>query len=284
MFKDRKDGGTQLSGKLKEYIGQKNVLVVALPRGRVVTGVEIAAFLEAPLDVLIVREIGHPWQPELAVGAISETGSIVYNEEVISSMGVTKDYLRGEAARQREEIARRQQLYRGGRKLVNLRGKTVILVDDGVATGATMKAAVETVKREQVGKLVVAVPVAPSRDRSGTAKDCRCLCLSGHARRFHVCRQLLCLNSLTSYRCRSSGTPWRPSRTHSSVTPIVAETYRIGCGSMLMHIDSYSFGQIVIDARAYASDVIIYSDRVDAAWWRKEGHRLHPEDIAGRSQ
>ena len=167
MFKDRKDGGTQLSGKLKEYIGQKNVLVLALPRGGVVTGVEIAAFLEAPLDVLIVRKIGHPWQPELAVGAISETGSIVYNEEVISSMGVTKDYLRGEAARQREEIARRQQLYRGGRKLVNLRGKTVILVDDGVATGATMKAAVETVKREQVGKIVVAVPVAPP----GTAAE-----------------------------------------------------------------------------------------------------------------
>lgn len=161
MFKNRKDAGTQLAEGLKEYIGQENVLVLALPRGGVVTGVEIANRLNAPLDVLIVRKIGHPWQPELAVGAISETGSIVYNEEVVSSVGVTKEYLRGEAARQREEIARRQQLYRGGRKLVNLRGKTVILVDDGVATGATMKAAVETLKREQVGKLVVAVPVAP---------------------------------------------------------------------------------------------------------------------------
>jgi putative phosphoribosyl transferase len=161
MFKNRKDAGTQLAESLKEYIGQENVLVLALPRGGVVTGVEIANRLNTPLDVLIVRKIGHPWQPELAVGAISETGSIVYNEEVVSSVGVTKEYLRGEAARQREEIARRQQLYRGGRKLVNLRGKTVILVDDGVATGATMKAAVETLKREQVGKLVVAVPVAP---------------------------------------------------------------------------------------------------------------------------
>jgi len=161
MFKNRKDAGTQLAESLKEYIGQENVLVLALPRGGVVTGVEIANRLNTPLDVLIVRKIGHPWQPELAVGAISETGSIVYNEEVVSSVGVTKEYLRGEAARQREEIARRQQLYRGGRKLVNLRGKTVILVDDGVATGATMKAAVETLKHEQVGKLVVAVPVAP---------------------------------------------------------------------------------------------------------------------------
>lgn len=161
MYKDRKDAGTRLAESLKEYIGQENVLVLALPRGGVVTGVEIANRLRAPLDVLIVRKIGHPWQPELAVGAISETGSIVYNEDVVASVGVTKDYLRGEAARQREEIARRQQLYRGGQKLVNLRGKTVILADDGVATGATMKAAVETLKREQVGKLIVAVPVAP---------------------------------------------------------------------------------------------------------------------------
>jgi putative phosphoribosyl transferase len=161
MFKDRKDAGTQLAESLKEYIGQENMLVLALPRGGIVTGVEIANRLRAPLDVLIVRKIGHPWQPELAVGAISETGSIVYNEDVVASVGVTKDYLRGEAARQREEIARRQQLYRSGQKLVNLRGKTVILVDDGVATGATMKAAVETLNREQVRKLVVAVPVAP---------------------------------------------------------------------------------------------------------------------------
>lgn len=94
---------------MKEFIGQKNILVLALPRGGVVTGVEITNRLEPPLDVLIVREIGHPWQPELAVGTISETGSIVYNEEVVSLVGVTKDYLLGEAARQREEIARRQQ-------------------------------------------------------------------------------------------------------------------------------------------------------------------------------
>jgi len=161
MFKDRRDAGTQLAERLKEYIGQENMLVLALPRGGVVTGVEIANRLKAPLDVLIVRKIGHPWQPELAVGAISETGCIVYNEDVVASTGVTKDYLRGEAARQREEIARRQQLYRGGQKLMGLRGKTVILVDDGVATGATMKAAVETLKRQQVG-IIVAVPVAPS--------------------------------------------------------------------------------------------------------------------------
>jgi putative phosphoribosyl transferase len=161
MFKDRTDAGLQLAKKLEEYASRENVLVLALPRGGVVTAAEVARRLKAPLDVLIVRKIGHPWQPELAVGAISETGAIVYNEDIVASSGVTKAYLRSEAARQREEIVRRQRLYRSGIKLVNLRGKTVILVDDGVATGATMKAAVVTLKREHIGKLVVAVPVAP---------------------------------------------------------------------------------------------------------------------------
>jgi predicted phosphoribosyltransferase len=161
MFKDRTESGMRLAEKLTDFVGQPDVLVLALPRGGIVTAAEIARRLKSPLDVLIVRKIGHPLQPELAAGAIAETGAIVYNEAVVQSWGVTKEYLRSEAARQREEIARRQQLYRGGHKLVNVRGRTVILVDDGVATGATMKAAVETLKQEQVGKLVVAVPVAP---------------------------------------------------------------------------------------------------------------------------
>lgn len=161
MFKDRTDAGIQLAEKLKEYAGERDLLVLALPRGGIVTAAEIARRLNAPLDVLIVRKIGHPLQPELAAGAISETGSIVYNEAVVASFGVTKEYLRGEAARQRGEIARRQQMYRRGQKLMDCRGKTVILADDGVATGATMKAGVQALKREQPGRLVVAVPVAP---------------------------------------------------------------------------------------------------------------------------
>ncbi len=161
MFKDRTEAGMRLAEKLEEFSKQENVLVLALPRGGVVTGVEIARRLKAPLDVLIVRKIGHPWQPELAVGAVSETGTVVYNEDVVSSAGVTKEYLHAEVARQKEEIARRQQLYRRGRTIKKLTDKTVILVDDGVATGATMKSAVETLKRETIKKLIVAVPVAP---------------------------------------------------------------------------------------------------------------------------
>lgn len=161
MFKDRNDAGMQLTEKLTDFAGQRNVLVLALPRGGIVTAAEIAHRLSAPLDVLIVRKIGHPLQPELAAGAISETGAIVYNEEVVSSWGVTKEYLRTESARQKEEIKRRQQLYRGGGKLAGLKGKIIILVDDGIATGATMKAAIETLKLEKIEKLIVAVPVAP---------------------------------------------------------------------------------------------------------------------------
>lgn len=123
MFRDRKDAGIKLAEKLKDFAGQRDALVLALPRGGVVTGVAVANQLKVPLDVFIVRKIGHPLQPELAAGAISETGSIVYNEEVVASVGVTREYLRGESARQREEIARRVQMYRGGRKLETSKGK-----------------------------------------------------------------------------------------------------------------------------------------------------------------
>ena len=161
MFKDRKDAGTHLAEKLREYAGRGDVIVLALPRGGVVTGAEIAVRLKADLDVLIVRKIGHPLEPELAVGALSETGAVVYNEDIVSGQGVTPEYLREEVERQRGEIVRRQELYRNGEKLVNLAGRTVILTDDGVATGATMKAAIEALKQEQVAKLIVAVPVSP---------------------------------------------------------------------------------------------------------------------------
>jgi putative phosphoribosyl transferase len=161
MFRDRKDAGARLAEKLSGYRRLPGVSVLALPRGGVVTAAEIARRIGAPLDVLIVRKIGHPWQPELAVGALAETGAIVYNEEVASSWGVTRDYLRAEAARQRDEIARRQQLYRGGQQLPRLTGSTVILVDDGIATGATVKAAIEALRRDKPREVILAVPVAP---------------------------------------------------------------------------------------------------------------------------
>jgi putative phosphoribosyl transferase len=161
MFKDRKDGGRQLAARLGSLSDQADILVLALPRGGVVTGAEVARNLNAQLDVLIVRKIGHPWQPELAAGAVSETGTVVYNEDVVATEGVTEEYLLGEVARQREEIERRVRIYRGGRMIASMTGRIVILVDDGVATGATMKAAIQTLNKERIKKLVVAVPVAP---------------------------------------------------------------------------------------------------------------------------
>jgi putative phosphoribosyl transferase len=161
MFNDRSDAGIQLASRLNEYKDQKGVFVLALPRGGVVTGYEIARSLNIQLDVVIVRKIGFPGQPELAIGAISETGTVVLNEFIISTYDVPKDYIKREISRQKEEIARRVKLYRKGKSLPNLEGKTIILVDDGVATGATIKAAITTLRAEKLNKLIVALPVAP---------------------------------------------------------------------------------------------------------------------------
>lgn len=161
VFQDRQEAGKQLAARLQGYRDKENLLVLALPRGGVTVGYEIARELHCPLDVLIVRKIGCPGNPELAAGAISETGKRVLNEDVIGSYGISPHYLEEETGRQRREIDRRQALYRSGGRLVPLTGKTVILVDDGVATGATMKAAIATLKQEGLKRLVAAVPVAP---------------------------------------------------------------------------------------------------------------------------
>ena len=161
MFADRRDAGVQLISRLKEYKDQQGVIVLALPRGGVATGYEIARSLNMPLDIVIVRKIGFPGQPELGIGAVSETGTVVLNTSIISTYGVPKEYIEREVSRQKEEISRRVKLYRKGKRLPSLEGKTVILVDDGVATGATIKSAITTLKEENLKKLIVALPVAP---------------------------------------------------------------------------------------------------------------------------
>ncbi|VVB91842.1 2-succinyl-6-hydroxy-2,4-cyclohexadiene-1-carboxylate synthase [uncultured archaeon] len=161
IFKDRKDAGAELAYRLKDYKDRKDVIVLALPRGGVVTGYEIASYLNCPLDVIIVRKLGFPGQPELAIGAVSETGAVVLNESIISLYGVTEDYIQDEISRQKKLIEKRVDLYRKGQKIPNLKGKIIILVDDGAATGATAKAAISTLKLEGIEKLVVALPVAP---------------------------------------------------------------------------------------------------------------------------
>ena len=160
IYKDRRDAGRQLAEGLTKYRDRSDVVVLGLPRGGVTVAHEIATALHCQLDILIVRKIGFPGNPEFAVGAVSETGTVILNEGIVSAYGVSRDYLERETVRQQEEIARRTTLYRGGKGVPPLAGKTVILVDDGVATGATVKAAIATLKEERLAKLVVALPVA----------------------------------------------------------------------------------------------------------------------------
>ncbi len=161
IFENRQDAGIFLAERLEHYKGRKDVVICALPRGGVVTAYQIAGFLKAPLDVLIVRKIGFPGESELAVGAVAETGAVVLNPSIIELNRVPDEYIRAEIARQKQEIARQVELYRGGAARINVRNKAVILVDDGVATGATMKAAIEAVKQEGAAKIVIALPVSP---------------------------------------------------------------------------------------------------------------------------
>jgi putative phosphoribosyl transferase len=161
MFPSRIDAGSRLSSRLVQYKGKLDVIVLALPRGGVVTGYEVARALNAPLDVLIVRKLGFPGQPELAMGAVAETGTLVLNENIVTASGVSRAFLKQEIDLQKEEIARRVAIYRSGKGLPGLNGMTVILVDDGVATGATIKTAILALKDKEVAKLVVALPVGP---------------------------------------------------------------------------------------------------------------------------
>jgi len=162
MFRNRSEAGRRLAEALAHLRGRDPV-VLALPRGGVPVGYEIASALEAPLDVVLVRKIGAPSQRELAAAAVvdGEQTEIVRNPEVIEALDVGEDYLRGEAERQVAEIERRRRLYLGGRPPVSATGRTAIVVDDGIATGATVRAALRGVRRRHPAHLVLAVPVAP---------------------------------------------------------------------------------------------------------------------------
>jgi predicted phosphoribosyltransferase len=159
-FADRADGGRKLAAALAAYAHEPDVIVLALPRGGVPVGYEVARALGAPLDVFVVRKLGFPGHPELAMGAIASGGAYVLNEDLIRRAGVSEEVLVRVAERELEEIARREGEYRGVRPALDPRGKRVLLVDDGLATGATMRAAVLAVRKKDPARVVVAVPVA----------------------------------------------------------------------------------------------------------------------------
>ncbi|WP_114783228.1 phosphoribosyltransferase [Botryobacter ruber] len=154
-FRDRDDAARQLVTELRKYKGEKGV-VVAIPRGAVPMGETIAKELGFQLDIVLTKKIGHPANPEFAIGAVSTHGAVVSGYP-----GVSEEYIKNETERIKELLSQRYQLYRGNRKSTDLTGKTVIIVDDGIATGNTMKATIELIKESKPQKLVVAVPVAP---------------------------------------------------------------------------------------------------------------------------
>jgi predicted phosphoribosyltransferase len=159
-FADRYDAGRQLADRLLEYANRADVVVLALPRGGVPVGFEIAERLRVPLEVFLVRKLGVPGQEELAMGAIASGDVRVLNVGVLLAAGVPDSEIERVAAREREELARRERMYRGDRPPVDVRGRVAILVDDGLATGATMRAAAAALRRQHPSRRVVAVPVA----------------------------------------------------------------------------------------------------------------------------
>ncbi len=185
MFLDRRDAGRKVSHKLAKYSNAPNVIVIGLPRGGVVLAFEVAQFLHQPLDVICPRKIGAPHNQELAIGAITETGNGYFNMPLIEALGVSSEYIDNECATQQAVALRRLSLFRKGLSPLNFKEKIVIIVDDGLATGATMKAAIESVKLQKPLKIIVAVPVSPS----DTATEIE-----------QMCDEFVCLHTPSSFQ------------------------------------------------------------------------------------
>jgi len=168
VFADRRDAGRRLAAAL-EHLRERHPVIIAVPRGGVVVGREVAAQLRAPVDVIVPRKLRAPFNAELAIGAVAEGGAVYIEEE--TARGVSGTYVEQEIAAQRAEIARRVDVYRGGRPMVNVTGCTAIVIDDGIATGATMVAALRAVRACRPAHLVAAVPVAPPEGLVRLAKE-----------------------------------------------------------------------------------------------------------------
>ncbi len=178
IFTDRRDAGRALAQKLSDHAGRPDVVVLGLARGGVPVAWEVARALDAPLDVFVVRKIGYPGNPELAIGAIASGDVTVLSTDLIAELGVPRAAVDAAIAREREELARRERACRPGRPPLALGGKTVLLVDDGLATGATMRAAVAAIRRLGPRSIVVAVPVgSPQACGVASAVADACVCV-----------------------------------------------------------------------------------------------------------
>lgn len=178
-FKDRADAGKKLVQKLLHYKSDPQVVVVGLPRGGVVVAYEVARQLQVPLDIIVPRKIGTPANPELALGAITQEGEPVWNEALIKSFHIHPEDLTDIIEQEKREAARRLSLYRKSRPPLEVKNKIVILIDDGIATGATMRAAIASLRAHGAKKIIVAIPVAPLEILEQIEKDAdEVICLS----------------------------------------------------------------------------------------------------------
>ena len=159
IFKNRLEAGQKLAEKLIKYKDQKNILVIGLPRGGLILAQEIAKKINSPLDIVVPRKIGAPNNPEFAIGAITEEGEPFLNEDIINYYKISKEYIAQEIAQEKKEAQRRLKVYRGEKEAISYKDKIIILVDDGIATGSTMLAALAFLKKKKVKKIIVAVPV-----------------------------------------------------------------------------------------------------------------------------
>lgn len=160
VYLDRLEAGRRLAAMLAEYRGRDDVVVLGIPRGGLPVAAEIAAAIDAPLDVMVVRKVGVPFAPELAMGAVASGGVRVINSDVVSETGVSERELARAVAAEADEVRRRERAYRDSRRPLAIRGKTVILVDDGIATGASVRAAVRAARLRRAREVVVATPLA----------------------------------------------------------------------------------------------------------------------------
>src|SRR6478672_10121414 len=177
VLRDRREAGRILASLLGAYRGRENVVVLGLPRGGIPVAWEVAAALGAPLDAFVVRKLGAPGHEEFAMGALASGGRVVLNDDVVRALRVSPQQLRDVAEREGRELIRREAAYRGGRAPLELTGKTVILVDDGLATGASMFAAVQALREMEPAEIVIAVPAAPEstcREFAGIVDDVVC--------------------------------------------------------------------------------------------------------------
>ena len=177
IFQNRREAGRELAKKLDDYVDQKDVIVLGLARGGLPVADEVAKALDAPLDVFLVQKLGMPGREELAMGAIASGGVRVLNQDVIARANISDEKIEQVAQEEKEELERREQAYRGDRERLDLEDKVVLLVDDGLATGASMRAAVDAVKTSRPKKVVVAVPTASAEacnDLEGRVDDAVC--------------------------------------------------------------------------------------------------------------